>query len=141
MSKNIQNVRIGFKGSKLVLAIDLAELESASLTSTGKSYLVASTHGWQKLTSEQFQGVSFTLNVVATPEGIQNIVKATGCKPPVGFQPEQAKKESASKKATKKGSKATKQESAPAPAQSAIDPNMLAQAIAQAMAQLMSKSA
>ncbi|GEA16728.1 hypothetical protein E308F_29740 [Moorella sp. E308F] len=138
MSKNIENIRVGFKGSKLILAVDLAQLETASLSSTGKSYLVATSHGWSKLTSPEFQGVSFQLNVVATPEGIQNIVKATGCKPPIGFKPEQAKKESAPKKATKQESK---KETTPAPAQSAIDPNMLAQAIAQAMAQLMSKSA
>lgn len=59
-----RNVKFGVKGSKLVLTIDLEALVrgEVELSESGKSYVIATTHGNQKLTISGYEDVRISLN-------------------------------------------------------------------------------
>jgi hypothetical protein len=55
------NVNQRVEGNKLVIEIDLDQSFGAS--STGKSLMIASTNGFNRVESPKYAGVSFSLNV------------------------------------------------------------------------------
>ena len=63
--KEPKNIKFGVKGSKLVLTIDLGAIERGDmeLSESGKSYVIATTHGNQKLTVQGYEDVRVSLNV------------------------------------------------------------------------------
>src|SRR6185312_2423132 len=64
----MNNVKMSLKGNKLTITMDIAkfsnrELTADDLSSTGKSYVIAGSNGFQKREGDKLEGLNLSLNL------------------------------------------------------------------------------
>lgn len=66
--KAMSNVKLSVKGDKLNISIDIKafkDVQDLPISSSGKTYLLASTNGTEKLAGDVLDGLGLSLNVMA----------------------------------------------------------------------------